>query len=67
MSKKKKKPVPVAPKKRSKTVTVFNQDSVTATLANKPYIVVRGKTGAHITEKDRPRKKIKVRDIDRYL
>ena len=66
MSKKKKKPRPVALKKKQSDV-VFRQDSVTATLANKPYIVVRGKTGAHITEKDRPRKKIKVRDVDRYL
>lgn len=43
---------------------IFYQDSITATLKEKPYIVVRGRTGAHMTEKDRPRKKLKPRDVD---
>jgi hypothetical protein len=54
MSKKKKRPVPVqAPKKENNTV--FSLSSVEATRLEKPYQVVRFRTGAHKGKKDRPR------------
>lgn len=44
-------------KKKNKTETIGKIDSVKVTLAEKPYYVTRFKTGGHMTEKDRPRKK----------
>ena len=58
--KKKKKLYEVAPPREEEPV--FFQNSITRTLKEKPYIVVRGKVGAHLTEKDRPRKKFKPKD-----
>ena len=60
MSKKKSKLYSTSPPKEEEPA--FFQDSITATLKEKPYIVVRGKVGAHMTEKDRPRKKFKPKD-----
>lgn len=34
---------------------------------NKPMQNIPFRTGKHMTEKDRPRKKIRPRDIDKYL